>query len=87
MSKILLKLKYKNILILKHSLEQRIEKDKDLYEVFKRLGKDMLTNEGIAFIKEYEDHIRCYKALLEEMSRCEMHGRNVFGNRYTNLKD
>ena len=35
----------------------------------------------VDFIKEHEDHIRCYEALIEEMSRCEMHGRNIFGGK------
>ncbi|WP_195990123.1 hypothetical protein [Clostridium sp. D53t1_180928_C8] len=82
MSKIHLQLKYKNILILKHSLEQRIERDKEEYEGYKYLKQNHeLTDEGVAFIKEHEDHIRCYEALIEEMSRCEMHGRNIFGGK------
>lgn len=77
MSKFRVDLSLKNIKILKHSLEQRIERDKELYESAKALGKD------VDFIKEHEEHLRCLDALIEEM-RCSgyMHGSNVFGEKY-----
>lgn len=77
MSKFRVNLSLKNIKILKHSLEQRIEKDRELYELTKALGKET------DFTKEHEEHLRCLDALIEQM-KCigYMHGRNIFGKKY-----
>lgn len=83
MSKFKIELSMKNIKILKHSLEQRIEKDKDLYEVFKKLKPEQLTEEGLQFIKDHEGHLMCLDKLIEEIGIVGyMHGRNIFGEKY-----
>jgi hypothetical protein len=83
LSKFNLNLSYKNILILKHSLRDRIKKDKGDYEVLKHLGDNKLTEEGKKFIKDHEEHIMCMEALDEEI-KCTgyRHGRNIFGSKY-----
>lgn len=83
MSKFKIELSMKNIKILKHSLEKRINNDKDLYEVFKNLEPEQLTEEGIQFIKEHEEHLMCLDKLIEEI-KCVgyIHGRNIFGSKY-----
>ncbi|MBU3195669.1 hypothetical protein KPL26_03200 [Clostridium algidicarnis] len=83
MSKFGLNLSYKNIKILKHSLEQRIEQDEYDYNKLKSLEDNLVTEDGRAFIKEHEEHLKCLEALVEEMKRCGYrHGDNVFGNKY-----
>lgn len=83
MSTFRLILSYKNIKILKHSLEQRIERDKCDYSKLKGLGENLITEDGKLFIKEHEEHLRCLEDLIEEMKRCGYrHGSNVFGNKY-----
>ncbi len=84
MSKFSLELSYKNIFILKHSLEKRIELDKLEYERLKNLRENQkLSKEAEIFIKEHEEHIKCLDSLIEEMQRvgCR-HGRNIFGDKY-----
>lgn len=77
MSKFSIQLSLKNIKILKHSLEQRIEKDKGLYELAKALGKET------DIIKEHEEHLRCLDALIEQIERVGYrHGKNIFGEKY-----
>lgn len=77
MSKFRIDLSLKNIKILKHSLEQRIERDKKLYDSVKAIGKD------VDFIKEHEGHLRCLDALIEQMEDVGyMHGGNIFGDQY-----
>lgn len=81
MSKFSLDLSYKNIFILKHSLEIRIDNDKYKYRMLKKFSE--LTTEDEIFIKEHEEHIKCLDSLIEEMQRvgCR-HGRNIFGSKY-----
>lgn len=84
MSKFGLELSYKNIFILKHSLEKRIETDKSEYETLIFLRENHhLSEESAAFIKEHEEHLRCLDSLIAEMQRvgCR-HGRNIFGSKY-----
>ena len=84
MSKFSLELSYKNIFILKHSLEKRIEQDKTEYERLKKLRENQqLSQEAETFIKEHEEHMKCVDSLIEEMQRvgCS-HGRNIFGDKY-----
>ena len=84
MSKISLYLSYKNILILKHSLEKRIENDKDEYETVRALEVNHeLSDETKIFIKEHEEHLRCLDSLIEEMKSVGYrHGKNIFGSKY-----
>lgn len=83
MSKIKLNLSYKNILILKHSLRDRIERSKYDYELLKYLEENKLTKEGKEFIKQHEEHIRCMEGLEEEIKKVGYkHGRNIFGSKY-----
>lgn len=83
MSKFNLNLSYKNILILKHSLEQRIRQDKDDYNRLKSLEDYLVTEDGRMFIKEHDEHLKCLEALIEEMKSCGYrHGDNIFGDKY-----
>ena len=83
MSKFDLRLSLKNIKILKHSLERRIEKDKELYTVLSMMPKEEIDYEGRIFIKEHKEHIKCLDALVEEIkSTGYRHGRNIFGSKY-----
>lgn len=79
-SKFNLKISYKNICILKHSLRKRIEADEQDYKMLIDLrDTGMVTEKGELFIKEHEEHIRCMEALKEELERIGyMHGRNIF---------
>lgn len=83
MSKFSLELSYKNIFILKHSLEQRIEKNKKNYEMLKNQQSSLLSDIAKNFIKDHEEHIKCLDSLIEEMQRvgCR-HGENIFGSKY-----
>lgn len=90
MSKINLRLSYKNILILKHSLEQRIEGETPLIE---RLEKNGITPDSPLYEmyqeykKENEEHKRCLEALIMAMASggyrysCGKES-NVFGEKY-----
>ena len=90
MSKIHLRLSYKNILILKHSLEQRIEGEKMLLD---RLEQNGITPDSPLYgmylkdKKENEEHKRCLEALIGEMAeggyRYEAgQESNIFGDKY-----
>lgn len=90
MSKINLRLSYKNILILKHSLEQRIEGEKVLIE---RLGQNGITPSSPLYEmyqkdkKEHEEHKRCLEALIKAMADGGYRyragqGSNIFGDKY-----
>lgn len=89
MSKIHLRLSYKNILILKHSLEQRIEIHE---EIWSKVGKGMTPESPLYDMylkeeKENEEHKRCLKALIQEMKDGGYRyggGResNIFGEKY-----
>ena len=73
----------KNIKILKHSLEKRIENDEDVYQAFKKLNSEQLTEEGIRLMKNYEEHMKCLEKLIDEIKRTgNKHGVNVFGSKY-----
>jgi hypothetical protein len=83
MSKFNIELSYKNIKILKHSLEQRIDRDKELYEAIKEVEPSHLTEQGIKNIKEHEEHLKCLDALIKEMEFTGYrHGKNMFGSKY-----
>lgn len=89
MSKIHMRLSYKNILILKHSLEQRIE----IHETIWSKLKTRMTPENPLYEmylkeeKENEDHKRCLEALILEMAEggyrynCGKES-NIFGDKY-----
>lgn len=84
MSTFKIDLSMKNIFILKHSLEKRIESDKSRYEQLKEFSKNnIMTDEDETFVKEHEEHVSCLNALIEEI-KCVgyMHGRNIFGSKY-----
>lgn len=83
MSKFSLDLSLKNIKILKHSLERRIEEEKPFYDALKRVDDENLIDASKDFIKEHEDHVRCLDALVNEMKiKGERHGQNIFGEKY-----
>lgn len=83
MSKFDLRLSLKNIKILKHSLEKRIEEDKGIYYFLNTFFQEDLTEDNQRFVKEHEEHIKCLNDLIEEMkSTGYRHGRNVFGSKY-----
>ena len=70
MSKIRLSLSYKNVLILKHSLEERIEIHESIWE---KVGRDMTPENPLYEMylkeeKENEEHKRCLEALIKEMA-------------------
>lgn len=80
-------LSYKDIKILKHSLEKRIERDKTLYESLKKIKESKITEKDKHFIKDYEEHIKCLEHYVDEMKRVGYlgHGRghrNIFGKKY-----
>ncbi len=83
MSKFRIELSMKNIKILKHSLEKRIENDEDVYQAFKKLNSEQLTEEGIRLMKDHEEHMKCLEKLIDEIKRTgNKHGVNVFGSKY-----
>ena len=84
MSKFTFELSFKDVKIIKHSLERRIKIDSADYEKLKRFGKnDMITDEGYKFIKEHEEHIKCLEHFVNEMkSTGYRHGSNIFGDKY-----
>lgn len=87
MSKIRLSLSYKNILILKHSLEERIERHETRWS---RLKKYMTSDNPLYEMylkeeKENEEHKRCLEALIKEMKRTgyrQCAKENIFGEKY-----
>ena len=97
MSKIDLRLSYKNILILKHSLEKRIEVETNIIKTLEGIGVDPdsswnkkyqeLKKENEELKKENEEHKRCLEALIIEMAEGGYRyncGResNIFGDKY-----
>lgn len=89
MSKIHLRLSYKNILILKHSLEQRIE----IHETIWGTLRQYVTPESPHYEmylkeeKENEEHKRCLEALIKEMADggyryTAGQESNIFGDKY-----
>lgn len=82
MSKFNIELSYKNIKILKHSLQQRINRDTELYTALKKVEPSDLTVQGINNIKEHEEHLKCLDSLIKEIeSAGYRHGKNVFDNK------
>lgn len=88
MSKFSLSLSYKNILILKHSLEQRIKGEKMLID---RLEQNGITSESPLYgmyqeyKKENEEHKHCLEALIKEMKHTgyrQCTKSNIFGEKY-----
>ena len=76
-------LSYRDIFILKHSLEKRIENDKCEYGKLKSLNDNAATEGEKKFIKEHEEHIQCLENFIEQMKcRGHMHGENIFGKKY-----
>lgn len=90
MSKINLRLSYKNILILKHSLEKRIEVETNIIKTLEGIDgdPDSFWNKKYQELKkENEEHKRCLEALIIEMAEGGYRyncGResNIFGNKY-----
>lgn len=79
MSKISINLSYKNICILKHSLRNRIENDTPNYNLLQNLSENEIGEKGKQFIKEHDEHRRCFNALENELERAGyMHGINIF---------
>lgn len=57
----------------------RIDNDKPDYELLSKLNDNEITANGKKFMKEHEEHIRCFEALNEEVERTGyMYGRNIF---------
>ena len=89
MSKIRLSLSYKNVLILKHSLEERIEIHESIWE---KVGRDMTPENPLYEMylkeeKEDEEHKRCLEALIKEMATggyryVAGQESNIFGDKY-----
>lgn len=89
MSKIRLSLSYKNVLILKHSLEERIEIHESIWE---KVGRDMTPENPLYEMylkeeKENEEHKRCLEALIKQMAiggyrYTAGQESNVFGEKY-----
>lgn len=89
MSKIKLRLSYKNILILKHSLEERIERHETRWG---RLKKYMTSDNPLYEMylkeeKENEEHKRCLEALIKAMADggyryVAGQESNIFGDKY-----
>lgn len=89
MSKIRLSLSYKNVLILKHSLEERIEIHESIWE---KVGRDMTPENPLYEMylkeeKENEEHKRCLEALIKEMATggyryVAGQESNIFGDKY-----
>lgn len=76
-------LSYRDILILKHSIEIRIENDKVDYELLSKLSDNEITEEGKKFIKDYEQHLKCLENLISEIRHIGYkHGSNIFGKKY-----
>ena len=83
MSKFRIELSMKNIKILKHSLEKRIENDENAYQALKKLDSEQLTKENIQLMEDHEEHMKCLEKLIDEIKRTgNKHGVNVFGNKY-----
>ena len=89
MSKIHLRLSYKNILILKHSLEQRIERHEARWEKYKEfMTPDNPMHESyLKAEKENEEHKRCLEALIKAMATggyryVAGQESNIFGDKY-----
>lgn len=83
MSRFVFHLTYKEVMILKHSLEQRIEMNKNEYNRLKGLECEFITEEEKSFIREHEEHLKCLESYVESMQCCGyMHGSNVFGEKY-----
>ena len=89
MSKIRLSLSYKNVLILKHSLEERVEIHESIWE---KVGRDMTPENPLYEMylkeeKENEEHKRCLEALIKEMATggyryVAGQESNIFGDKY-----
>ena len=69
MSKFRIELSMKNIKILKHSLEKRIENDENAYQALKKLDSEQLTKENIQLMEDYEEHMKCLEKLIDEIKR------------------
>lgn len=88
MSKIGLCLSYKNILILKHSLEQRIEIEKDEIRNIEGLELNLFSDDDMKKMKrEHEEHKRCLEALIKAMANggyryVAGQESNIFGDKY-----
>lgn len=88
MGKIRLSLSYKNILILKHSLEHRIEQEKRVLSHIEESRVNPFSEEKLKeFQKEHEEHKRCYKDLVDAISeggyRSEAgEEKKILGERY-----
>lgn len=88
MSKINLRLSYKNILILKHSLEQRIESEREeLGCIEGGLLHPYSDSELEKMKKDHEEHKCCLESLITAMANGGYRyncGResNIFGDKY-----
>lgn len=87
MSKIRLCLSYKNILILKHSLEKRIEGEKEVLDICE-VGPHKLPEKVLQQLrKDHEEHKRCLEALIKAMADggyryVAGQESNIFGDKY-----
>ena len=54
-----------------------------MYQALKKLNPKQLTEEGVRFMKDHEEHMNCLKKLIDEIKRTgNKHGVNVFGSKY-----
>lgn len=88
MSKIRLRLSYKNILILKHSLERRIKFDEEELGYIEDGVLHSYSDEELEKMKkEHEEHKCCLEALIKQMAiggyrYTAGQESNVFGEKY-----
>lgn len=83
MSKLDIRLNYKNACILKHALRDKIktkEETKAILENEISKGKYVLDEQAYSdFLKELEEEKRAFKAITDEIERCGfMHNTQVF---------
>ncbi|MPN29519.1 hypothetical protein SDC9_176972 [bioreactor metagenome] len=84
MSKLYIRLNYKNACILKHALRDKIrtsEETKEIRESEIAKGKCVLDEEYyLNFLKELEEEKRALKAITDEIERCGfMHNTQILG--------
>lgn len=61
-------LSYKNVFILKHSLEQRISCEKEILDVCEAGPHDLTDEELIKLKKYHNEHVKCLNAVIDEIN-------------------
>lgn len=70
-------LNFKEAMVYKHSLEKRLQADKEQYEHYKKFSDSTHREERTRFMEDYEYHVKCLEELTKKVAEEFNRGRKA----------